>query len=60
MLFTKCAVVLKLCIQYNQCEHNIISPFQFEYIKIEYFDIKRLINNQCEHKGSKITTNNRI
>ena len=37
MLFTKCAVVLKLCTQYNQCEHN----GQFEYIKVEYFDSVR-------------------
>ena len=35
MLFTaKCAVVLKLCTQYNQC--STMAPFQFEYIKIEY------------------------
>jgi hypothetical protein len=40
-----------------------MAPFQFEY-KIEYFDsmafhaiYKRMINNQCEHNGSKITTN---
>jgi hypothetical protein len=71
MLFTKCAVVLKLCTQYT-ISASTMAPFQFEYIKIEYFDsvglcgfhdikiLSKRLNNQCEHNGCKITTNNKI